>query len=249
MPKKKVLAVGVPETLNLKAEIERATAESNKQGSIGNSAARQKDAAKKNRGVHERAQKDFLSHGTQARQPSSSLRAQNTQTKRALEEKARIYDMLSITDDRKKGCRSFLGSAQLDDPYISRILDESSVDFARKQLEQRAEKLNRQTEPQTGSDASARSDSDYSSGFVEIVDEFGRSRMVPRNKAKRYHAETSSDSDSSDENELWSNRDRGTNYYKLDCDRAKRSEQLDILRELHDETLKARENSAGNAVV
>ncbi|KAJ2395671.1 hypothetical protein GGI23_004214, partial [Coemansia sp. RSA 2559] len=178
MPKKKVLAVGVPETLNLKAEIERATAESSKKGSIDSTAARQKDVVKKNRGVNERAQKDLFSHGTHAQQPSS-LWAQNAQTKRALEEKARIYDMLSITDDRKSGSRSFLGSAQLDDPYISRILEESPVDFARKQLEKRAERLNRQTETQIGSDASAESNSDYSSGFVEIVDEFGRSRMVP----------------------------------------------------------------------
>ncbi|KAJ2552060.1 hypothetical protein EV175_003456 [Coemansia sp. RSA 1933] len=198
MSHKKVLGVGVPEALGLKAEIERAISES-KNASMSSSAVKPKDtAAKTNRGVRERAQNDLLTHETQAQQ-SSSHQAQIAKTKRALEKKARIYDMLTnTTDDRNSSSNSnVLGSAHFDDPYIVKILEESSVDFACKQLERRAEKLGRQADSQTGFELSAsNSDNDNASDLVEIIDEFGRSRMVPRNKKRQYHTETSSDSDS-----------------------------------------------------
>ncbi|KAJ1771349.1 hypothetical protein LPJ74_002389 [Coemansia sp. RSA 1843] len=147
---------------------------------------------------------------------------------------------------------NFLGSAQLDDPYIARIIDESSVDFARKQMDKRIEKLTQNSGSQASLDSPTSSDRAYSSSLVEIIDEFGRSRMVPRSKAKYYHSkdyETSSDSDSAndirfDENDRWSHRDRGTSHYNLASDSIKRDEQLDTLRELHEETLKARETSS-----
>ncbi|KAJ2217612.1 hypothetical protein IW140_000016 [Coemansia sp. RSA 1813] len=251
MSKRKVLAVGVSETLNLKAEIERATTES-KQGS-SSAVAKQRNSAsavaKKNRGVHERAQSDLLART--AKTQSSDPQAQNERTKRALEEKARIYDMLSSMGNDEKG-NNFLGSAQLDDPYIARIIDESSVDFARKQMDKRIEKLTQNSGSQASLDSPTSSDRAYSSSLVEIIDEFGRSRMVPRSKAKYYHSkdyETSSDSDSAndirfDENDRWSHRDRGTSHYNLASDSIKRDEQLDTLRELHEETLKARETSS-----
>ncbi|KAJ2512522.1 hypothetical protein H4217_006842 [Coemansia sp. RSA 1939] len=278
----KVLAVGVPETLNLKAEIERATTESRQSSTDGIVAKRRSGSSaavdnnnnnnnnNNNRGVHKRAQKDLLARAAEAQH--STRHGLNMKIKSRLEEKARIYDMLSTTGRTKDGDSS--GPTQLDDTYITKILGESPVDFAHKQVEwQRSKKHKRHSDSETssssfstsnGSDSdsdSAHDDSD--SSLVEIVDEFGRSRMVHYSKRKKYARESYrsiSDDDSttslssSDDyrahegHEPSSSRYRGTSYYKLSSDSAKRSEQLGMLRRLHEDTTEARDSAVGDVV-
>ncbi|KAJ2661417.1 hypothetical protein IWW48_002400 [Coemansia sp. RSA 1200] len=267
---KKVLAVGVPETLNLKAEIERATTESRHSSTDGIVAKRRSASSavvdnNNNRGVHKRAQKDLLARAAEAQH--STRHGLNMNIKSRLEEKARIYDMLSTTGRTKDGDSS--GPTQLDDTYITKILEESSVDFAHKQVEwQRNKKIKRHSDSETSfsssstsNDGDSESDHDDSdSGLVEIVDEFGRSRMVHYSKRKKYaresHRSISDDSttslSSSDGNwahkgyEPSSSRYRGSSYYRLSSDSAKRSEQLGMLRRLHEDTREARDSGVGD---
>ncbi|KAJ1884771.1 hypothetical protein LPJ66_010445 [Kickxella alabastrina] len=250
--KKKLLAVGVPATLNLKAELERARSES-KQGSGSNTSASantKKRATSQsllqldrhNRGVHSRAQKDILA--TEADQPSESQ--MNARVKQALEEKAKIYDMLTS----KRG----ISAAQLDDERISRILDESSVDFVGMQCDNLQHHWKRKSNRENRSEEMGMDTED----MVEIVDEFGRTRMVPRSRAKEYKGgyESGSGSGSNSESSLSDSgrravidaarRDRGPGHYSLSLDHAEREEQLLALRQLHDETVAGREAVAGS---
>ncbi|KAJ2610511.1 hypothetical protein EV177_003928 [Coemansia sp. RSA 1804] len=271
---KKVLAVGVSETLNLKAEIERATTESRQSSTDGIVAKRRSgssaavDNNNNNRGVHKRAQKDLFARAAEAQH--STRHGLNMKIKSRLEEKARIYDMLSTTGRTKDGDSS--GPTQLDDTYITKILEESSVDFAHKQVEwQRSKKHKQLSDSERSSSSSSTSNgsdsdsahNDNDSSLVEIVDEFGRSRMVHYSKRKKYARESHrsiSDDDSttslSSSGDNWaheghepsSSRYRGTSYYKLSSDSAKRSEQLGMLRRLHEDTMEARDSAVGDVV-
>ncbi|KAI9503318.1 hypothetical protein GGI25_002832 [Coemansia spiralis] len=259
MPKKP-LTVGISATLNLKAEIERASNES-KQNSRPTQVLQKPANAedRKNRGVQSRAQKDMLALELGA-QSSSSSRERNAQIKHALEKKAHIYDMLSGSGSGSTKTSGFSAAAQLDDPYIAKILEESSVDFVQKQWEQRNKRkrqLSSLNSSELNSDCENNNSSDSSSNAspVEIVDEFGRTRILSHRKARQHYNNTpnnqeykleSASDDSLLEMEYTSRRDRGANYYNLSTDNSEREAQLALLRSLHAETLKVREDSAGN---
>ncbi|KAJ1800511.1 hypothetical protein LPJ56_006482, partial [Coemansia sp. RSA 2599] len=115
-----LLEVGVSSLLNLKAEIERAHEESKRKSAAGHkrkpaSAVAVSDI--RNKGVDQRAQRDLLSpHNDPASESPSS-----SHVKQALEKKAEIYD--ALTSGRG------ISADVLGDEQMSRILDESSVDF------------------------------------------------------------------------------------------------------------------------
>ncbi|KAJ2498772.1 hypothetical protein GGH96_004056 [Coemansia sp. RSA 1972] len=232
MPKKE-LTVGLPALLNLKAELERAQSES-RQG--GSSAKKRKavpsdDVGSTNRGVLARAQKDALAlkDANPSRKQASAL------AKQALEEKAHIYDMLNGSGSAP--------AVQLGESRLAKILEESSVDFVRRrqQLQAASKAFNHDTtEEGAVSDGS----------MVEIIDEFGRSRTVPRNKVRDYcqysTSSSSSDSDSSvdSRSETAARQNRSAGYYRLSSNYAEREEQLSKLRLLHSETIETRQTAA-----
>ncbi|KAJ2778414.1 hypothetical protein H4R18_004606 [Coemansia javaensis] len=232
----KPLAVGVPAALNLRAELERAQDESRR----GDARERRRPAQQPalgaaNRGVDARAQRDALALEAEraARRPGSA------HARQALEEKARIYDMLS-------GLGSALG-AQLDEARLARILEESPIDFARKRQERAAA-------------AAAADSSDSEGSMVEIVDEFGRSRVVPRSRAAEYRRGSGSESDSDSGMSTGGSesdggarpaagparRNHGAGYYQLSSNYAEREEQLSMLRRLHAETEQHRQAAAAS---
>ncbi|KAJ2686991.1 hypothetical protein IWW39_003261 [Coemansia spiralis] len=172
---KKQLSVGVPATLNLKAELERARQECKEDSS----AAKRRKASSlalgiggRNRGVSDRAQRDKRALDDERLSHSFA----NARARQILEEKAKLYDLLSTAGDSA----SSLSASQLDDPRIAQILEEGSVDFVTKQLAF----LRRRNAPQEGS--SATGSAANSPGLIEVVDEFGRSRMVPQSEAHEY---------------------------------------------------------------
>ncbi|KAJ2076971.1 hypothetical protein H4R24_005398 [Coemansia sp. RSA 988] len=241
MPKKR-LAVGVPASLNLKAELERAQSESRLGGSRAAKSKSQQpgELGVANSGVDVRARQDKLALD---REKGLGTRHSGSSRKR-LEEKARIYDMLSGLGNSVDGASSV---PNIDAMQLERILEEGSVDFVRKQQEQRAKSVSKDTS------SAARSNSPDSDGStVEIVDEFGRSRMVPRRRAREYiHSQSSGDSDddsssacSADEGRAATDavrRNDSAGYYQLSADYVEREDQLAMLRGLHSETTKIRQ--------
>ncbi|KAJ2065618.1 hypothetical protein GGI17_000162 [Coemansia sp. S146] len=241
---KKQLSVGVSATLNLKAELERARQECKESTSTSsnasNAAKRPKTSSlalgigSQNKGVHDRAQKDIQALGDE--RLSHSLT--HARTRQILEEKVKLYDLLSTTgEDASSG----LSASQLDDSRISQILEEGSVDFVAKQLAHLRRKNGFQESGTTiGSD------------LVEVIDEFGRSRMVPRSEARKYRrgsgttvgSDTSCSSGSGDENESIARQGRGLGYYNLSYESDKRQDQLQALRLMHSHTVLTREEAA-----
>ncbi|PIA17798.1 hypothetical protein COEREDRAFT_96377 [Coemansia reversa NRRL 1564] len=240
MPKKQ-LGVGVPASLNLKVELERAQSESKLSGSRVPKGKPQQlgELGAANSGVDVRAQQDKLVLNDEK---SSGAHSSSTIKKR-LKEKARIYDMLSGLGD---GLDAALDVQNIDAEQLGRILEESSVDFVRKREEQRA-----QTDSRNTSAVVRNSSPDSDGSMVEIVDEFGRTRMMPRNRAKEYiygHSSGDSDDDSScasssDERRAAMGvvgRNSGIGYYRLSADYVEREDQLAMLRSLHRETAENR---------
>ncbi|KAJ2344398.1 hypothetical protein GGF43_005463 [Coemansia sp. RSA 2618] len=239
MPKK-TLTVGLPALLNLKAELERAQSESRQDTGGGGSSAKKRkalsgrDTESSNKGVLVRAKKDMLA--LKSEEPSH--KQTSALAKQALEEKSQIYDMLS-------GSASTLG-VELDGSQLEKILNESSVDFVRRrQLLQAASK------PPNGGTIDDGSGSDGS--IVEIIDEFGRSRVVPRSKAREYcgYSTGGTDSDSESGSSADSRtkadsacRNRSAGYYHLSANYAEREEQLSKLHSLHSETSELRQAAA-----
>ncbi|KAI8319387.1 hypothetical protein GQ54DRAFT_299363 [Martensiomyces pterosporus] len=237
MPKKQ-LTVGVPAVLSLRAELERACSES-KSGKKPQQGKRplKESLERQNKGVQERATRDMLS--AQPHESSNGAEPTHARAKQALEEKAKIYELLSSVDGIKAA-----GNLALDGPRIAKILDESSVDFAGKQMAQ----LRRTHNEGSSYDGSSSSDS----SMVEIIDEFGRSRMVPRDKARvhqRQSSDGSSSCDSSADSDseagvfpplLPASRDRSVGHYKLSSDAGERERQLVELHALHENTTVAR---------
>ncbi|KAJ2892972.1 hypothetical protein IWW38_003024 [Coemansia aciculifera] len=252
MPKKP-LSVGVPATLNLKAELERARQECKEGDGSGSASKRSKPkaslalgASSQNKGVQGRAQKDI--QALDAERLSRSL--SDARARQILEEKAKLYDLLSTAGGKDAGG---LSASQLDDPRIAQILDEGSVDFVAKQLEH----LRRRGELQKDTAAAGSVVGAGDTNLVEIIDEFGRSRMVPRSEASKYQRRANSDvnssdmssdsnSDSSDveQGESTSRRSRGLGYYNLSLESDERSEQLQALQQLHKHTVLTREEAA-----
>ncbi|KAJ2758506.1 hypothetical protein IWQ56_005983, partial [Coemansia nantahalensis] len=163
----------------------------------------------------------------------ASRRQAGAHARQALEEKARIYDMLSGLDQDGPGAPP---RVRLDEAQLAKILDESTVDFARMRRERAAAAARADSESGSASDGS----------MVEIVDEFGRSRVVPRSKARAYRgsdsdSDSSSASDSSDSDGVRggqppARRNHGAGFYHLSSDYAEREEQLAALRRLHTAT-------------
>ncbi|KAJ1938979.1 hypothetical protein EC988_007434 [Linderina pennispora] len=146
-----------------------------------------------------------------------------------MEKKARIYDMLS-TGRTADG---------LDEDTAARIMEESSVDFLSKQYSHLLERKRRRAE-------------ERGDELVEIIDEFGRTRMVPRSQAGQYQAGSSSDdissSDGSDEEHLLlsTSRSHVAGHYELSSSAAEREKQIRNLKDLHCETVAARESAETN---
>ncbi|KAJ2710266.1 hypothetical protein H4R19_003833 [Coemansia spiralis] len=223
MPKK-LLAVGVPAALNLRAELARAQDES-RSSTRRHAAAQPGVLGAPNHGVEARARGDALALG----QERASRKQAGARARQALEEKARIYDMLSGLD---RDSADTAPRIQLDEARLAKILDESAVDFARKRREHAA------ASAATASDGECSTASDGS--MVEIVDEFGRSRLVPRSKAREYRrSDSDSDSNASDDAHTGRpppRRNHGAGFYHLSADFAEREEQLAALHRLHKET-------------
>ncbi|KAJ2074510.1 hypothetical protein GGI03_002890 [Coemansia sp. RSA 2337] len=237
---KKPLSVGVSATLNLKAELERARQECKESTSGGSNAAKRPKSSSlalgvgsQNKGVHDRAQRDM--QAMDAERLSSPFA--HARTRQILEEKAKLYDLLSTTGEGASG----LSTSQLDDPRIAQILEEGSVDFVSKQLAHLQRKNGAQEDDTTtGSD------------LVEIIDEFGRSRMVPRSEARNYRrgsdttdgSDTSSSSDSGEGLESIARQSRGLGYYNLSHESDRRQDQLKTLQLMHTHTVLTREEAA-----
>ncbi|KAJ2248304.1 hypothetical protein GGI13_004708 [Coemansia sp. RSA 455] len=238
---RKPLSVGVSATLNLKAELERARQECKESTSGGSNAAKRPKSSSlalgvgsQNKGVHDRAQRDM--QAMDAERLSSSFA--HARTRQILEEKAKLYDLLSTTGEDASG----LSASQLDDPRIAQILEEGSVDFVAKQLAhlQRNNGAQEDDTTTTGSD------------LVEIIDEFGRSRMVPRSEARNYRrgldttdgSDTSSSSDSGEGLESIARQSRGLGYYNLSHESDRRQDQLKALQLMHTHTVLTREEAA-----
>ncbi|KAJ2613925.1 hypothetical protein H4S08_001969 [Coemansia sp. RSA 1365] len=241
MPKKQ-LGVGVPASLNLKAELERAQNESRLSGNRAPKGKSRQlgELGAANSGVNDRARQDKLALDDEK---PSGAHSSFTIRKR-LEEKARIYDILSGLDD---GVDTTLDVQNIDAEQLGRILEESSVDFVRKRQEQKA-----QTEARNTATVVDNSGPDSDGSMVEIVDEFGRTRMVPSNRAKEYiHGQSSGNSDddsssasSGDERRAVMgvmSRNSAVGYYRLSADYVEREEQLTMLRSLHSETAENRQ--------
>ncbi|KAJ2160305.1 TOR complex subunit lst8 [Coemansia sp. RSA 552] len=230
MPKKP-LSVAVPASLSLKAELERARRESSGSAKKHSTVRPGSELGSANQGVYERARRDELALQSE-REPGRD------RVHEALEEKARIYDALS----------GVAGTTGLDEDRLTKILDESSVDFVRRRRELR-------DEHERGSRRSVR-DLASSSDVVEIIDEFGRTRLVPRSEARLYQqpsrsgssygSSASSSGHSSDSDGGAAartepmQRNYGTNYYRLSADSAEREAQLAMLRSLHEKTAENR---------
>ncbi|KAJ1862689.1 hypothetical protein LPJ73_000692 [Coemansia sp. RSA 2703] len=242
--RKQLLSVGTSSLLNLKAEIERAKTEStDTDGKRSRPTKKPRVSDRRNKGVDERVHRDLVLK-KQEDEAESSQTPTNARIRQALEKKAKIYDML--TDGRK------VSKADLDDERISRILEESSVDFVGIMMQRRRAEQNPSEDD-----------------IVDVIDEFGRTRRVARSKAHQYgrivkvestrssSSENSSSSDddsnsSSDEDSGSSNSDEwvedagdrrnyAPGYYKLSTDRRTRKRQLQELRELHEDTVAQRE--------
>ncbi|KAJ1646000.1 hypothetical protein LPJ64_002464 [Coemansia asiatica] len=244
--KKPLLEVGVSSLLNVKAEIERALSESK---SKSKSAGPKRKAAVtsdiRNKGVEHRAQKDLLSSQNDLESGSPS----STHVRQALEKKAKIYDALSSGRAIRSGV--------LDDDQMSKILDESSVDFV-SIISQRLQQQEKQKTDSSHSGSSTRAMRSNEDDLVEVIDEFGRSRTVPRSKASEYgkmsasQQESSSSSDSSDlegqniTTDAPLRRNQGTVHYHLSLNNTEREKQLQALRKLHDDTLASRERASAS---
>ncbi|KAJ2437579.1 hypothetical protein GGF42_008580 [Coemansia sp. RSA 2424] len=256
MPKKP-LSVGVPATLNLKAELERARQECKEGSGVG--AAKMPKAtplalgagSSQNKGVQARAQSDIQALESERLSRSFS----DARARQIMEEKAKLYDLLSTVG----GAVSGISESQLDDPRIAQILDEGPVDFATKQLEH----LRRRNELRVGNATTgfaARDARVDGASLVEVVDEFGRSRMVPRHEAHKYrrrsNSTASSNTNSSDmssgsdseengaERETIIHGSRGLGYYNLSLGSDERNKQLQALQLLHQHTELTREEAA-----
>ncbi|KAJ1943809.1 hypothetical protein FBU59_002793 [Linderina macrospora] len=225
------LAVSATAALNLRAELERAVDESKGTGSSGSriKASEKRSAVwdAQNEGVQQRALKDML----ELEREEQSTGEAGARIRAKLEEKARIYDMLSTGQT----------AGTLDEDTAARIMEESSVDFLSKQYSHLLERKRRREE-------------ERGDELVEIIDEFGRSRMVPRSQASQYRDASSdssdyfSSSDASDGENLMqsTSRSQAVGHYALSSDTAVREEQLRNLQELHRETLAAREAAETN---
>ncbi|KAJ2807228.1 hypothetical protein H4R20_001376 [Coemansia guatemalensis] len=240
MPKKK-LAVGVPASLNLKAELERAQSESRLGGSRAVKGKSQQlgELGAANSGVDARARQDRLALDDESGPGARS----SSNARKRLEEKARIYDMLA---GQSNGMDAVSDVQGVDAEQLERILEESSVDFVRMRQEQRA-----QTSARDAPAVVRNSSPDSDGSIVEIVDEFGRSRMVPRRRAGEYiHGQSSSESDDGTNSASSADDGRGAmgaarrndsvGYYRLSADYVEREDQLAMLRSLHSETTKSR---------
>ncbi|KAJ2747832.1 hypothetical protein GGI20_000127 [Coemansia sp. BCRC 34301] len=251
MPKKP-LSVSVPAALNLKAELERARQEC-KEGTSGSGRAAKRPkttslalgADRQNKGVQDRAQRDKQHQDSE--RLSSTL--SSAWVRQILEEKAKLYDLLSTGGDGSSSLRA----SQLDDPHIAQILDEGSVDFATKQLEH-ARRIDELQSGGTTAGSDGRDTHVADASLVEIVDEFGRTRMVPRSEAHRYRRRSSSvasssgnssaaSSESDSEHGSLSHRSRGLGYYNLPVGADERREQIKALQLLHKHTVLTREEA------
>ncbi|KAJ2778165.1 hypothetical protein GGI15_004260 [Coemansia interrupta] len=250
--RKQLLSVGMPTLLNLKAEIDRAKTESARpntdaDGKRSRPAKRLRVSDRRNKGIEARAHGDLVAQ-QQEEEVKGSQTPTNARIRQALEEKAKIYDMLS--DGRG------VSKADLDDERIARILEESSVDFVGMMMQRRREEQSR------GADE-----------MVDVIDEFGRTRRVARSKAHQYgrivqadsnssSSEGSSDSSSEDsdssssdynssrssssDHDEWVDdagfrRNHAPGYYRLSTDHRTRKRQLKELRQLHKDTVAHRE--------
>ncbi|KAJ1724459.1 hypothetical protein LPJ53_001300 [Coemansia erecta] len=256
--RKNLLSAGTPTLLNLKAAIEQAKTESARpdadtdgDGQRRRPTKRLRVSDRRNKGIDLRAHRDLMAH-QKAEKAEDGAEGSQTPThariRQALEEKAKIYDMLTAGGGVSK--------ADLDDERIARILDESSVDFVGMMMQRRREEAERGRPGELDD-------------LVDVVDEFGRTRRVLRSKAHQYgrivqadgssSGESSSDSDedsdsssssgssgSSSEHDEWVEdagfrRNHAPGYYKLSTDRKTRKRQLKELRELHEDTVAQRE--------
>ncbi|KAJ1962327.1 hypothetical protein GGI12_002708 [Dipsacomyces acuminosporus] len=232
----------MPAMLNLHAELERAQSEAKGVHTPRKRKRASEDALdKQNRGVQQRATRD-----TMAMDPSAAA-SSNAQVKQILERKARMYDILSKPGSTEQASDSLA----LEESQINKILDEGSVDFVSKQW----------TQVQKRRDAERKLEDD-SGSLVEITDEFGRSRLVPKSQAKKYQAHisssSSSGSSSSGSSGSGSDSDSGSSvdrlytsaaragYYKLSTDLTEREQQLEDLRALHSNTLAVRKHSTAS---
>ncbi|KAJ1862406.1 hypothetical protein H4R99_002628 [Coemansia sp. RSA 1722] len=242
--KRPLLEVGASSLLNVKAEIERALSESKRKN---------KDKPKReivasdarNKGVEQRAQKDLLV----SQKDRTSGGPSSSHVKQALEKKAKIYDILSGGQG--------ISADVLADEQMSKILDESSVDFVG-MMQRRLDRTKKETHSDTRSGNRTITDSN---DLVEIIDEFGRSRMVPRSKAKQYgqrpvsRQDSDNDSASSDSSSFGTHGataddllrgNRGAAHYNLSLNHEEREQQLLALRQLHDDTLSTRQHASAS---
>ncbi|KAJ2007788.1 hypothetical protein GGI04_000254 [Coemansia thaxteri] len=255
MPKKQ-LSVGVPATLNLKAELERARQECKADSS--NSKSKPKSSpytcmGGQNMGVQSRAQKD-----KQALDSERLSRAfTDARARQILEEKAHLYDLLSTADSDASAIRE----SRLDEHRIAKILEESPVDFVSKQIEHlRRRSEHRKGDRDAASSSLGQTSHSDSASMVEVVDEFGRSRMVPRSEACKYRqrpgsaavssdTSSNSDSDASSGSERIPDRSsRGIGYYSLSLAPERRKEQISTLQQLHNNTVQVREETAISSI-
>ncbi|KAJ2311945.1 hypothetical protein IWW54_002369 [Coemansia sp. RSA 2705] len=232
MPKKQ-LSVGLPALLNLRAELERATKESRSSDAAPKRKQRlDDDVGVSNRGILARIQQDALA----VKEDKLAHKHANARARQALEAKAKIYDALSGSGSAS--------AAQLDESQLAKILEETSVDFVR-----RRQQLREQVQAEDAIDDPASDDS-----MVEIIDEFGRSRAVPRRQAKDFDHCSSSYSDSESYSSSASTgrhsaadtarRNHGASYFHLSSNYAQREEQLSMLRVLHSKTNEHRQAAA-----
>ncbi|KAJ2725700.1 hypothetical protein GGI07_001068 [Coemansia sp. Benny D115] len=149
----------------------------------------------------------------------------NKRIKQSLEAKAKIYDVLSTQN---------IDHSNLDD-NLKRIVEESSVDFLG------SYKTLHKNKTLPGGDE-----------MVEITDEFGRSRQVPRNQAHMYmaedHSRYSSDESSDEQShrkELQDlRRNKGASHYAFSLDDAERHQQMLDLEQIREDTVAHREQAS-----